>query len=135
MNFIKENIKALKREYGFPVILCNIVSTDLDLDTGEKRRTLQIRYIPRAVLLPVKHYYKEGYNPNDRDLLVDYSDFNIKVGTQVIYNEKCYDVIEVVIFERNAAYILKLRALEGATLINPASAADSFVITETVALI
>ena len=132
MKFIKDTFKQLKRDYGFPVVLYNIVSTDLNLDTGEKRRTLQVRYVNRAILLPVQQYHKDSYNPNDRDLYIDYHDFNIEVGTKVIYDNQHYETIEVNVFERDIAYILKLRAIEGDTSVAPGCASDIITFESTV---
>ncbi len=111
MNLIKDAIRALKREYGFPVILYNIINETLDLDSGAKWQVIQIKQIKQAILLPVKQHYKGKltYNLSDRDLYVEYCDFEIKVGTKVIYQKKQYDVVKVNTYKRNIAYILKIR--------------------------
>ncbi len=134
MNFIKDTIKALKRDYGFSVVLYNIISTTLDLSTGEERELIQIRYVNKAILLPINSYFggEPTYNLNDSVLYLDYCDFEIKVGTKVIYDNQCYDTIEVKTFEYSAGYILKIRAIDGDVFIAPGSATDTIIFNSEV---
>ena len=130
MKFIKDTFKQLKREYGLPVVLYNVISVALNLDTGAKRQTIQFKNITRAVVLPAKQYQKENYNPNDRDLYLDYIDFEIKVGTRVIYSDQYFEAIEVDVFE--GVYILRLRAIEGAEVFDYGTVTDTLVLTEVI---
>ena len=130
MNFIKENIQALKKEYGSSGIVYKLISNDLDLKLGTKRSTFRYKTINKIIFLPSGVIRFESYDPDSRTVLVDYSDiFIIEVGDFIINNTTTYLIKEVQNYN-DQAYLLKIKSSDIESL-EFGSITDNLVLTET----
>jgi len=117
--FINDVIHALKLEYGFSLTIYKRVSTDINLDTGDVNPTVSFKQVPRAVILPrslLREFFHTEYDTNDRLIIIDYNDlrgFEVSIDDYVIFNNKKYLVNKVIVYDYNAAVIIKVKESEG----------------------
>jgi len=138
LNFIKDTIYQLKKEYGQSITIYKIATSIVDYDTGVKNTTVSFKRVKKAVLLPSSlirtFVYKSGLDPdfkegafidvNDRIILIDARDirnFEIEIDDYIIYDDKRWLVIKSTQFEDQAAYLIQLRVSEGSELFDPAN--------------
>lgn len=134
--FITRLIYSLKKKYGYPIILHRIISTDLDLETGEKQRTTQFKRVNKVILLP-KTILRQTFaniapvDSQERIIIVDITDLNdfeIKIDDYLIFNEtEQYLVSEIDKYSYDRLYILITKMLTGQEIINLADP----IVTET----
>jgi hypothetical protein len=132
LSFLKKLLYGLKMAYGSPAALYFDGEDTLNLETGEKTVVRQKYSLRRAICLPTVES-SESLLPGsltsvwrwggavewgDRAVAIDRRDLprNLEIGTDnwsMVIDRQRYEVISVELFEDNAAYLLKLKALEG----------------------
>lgn len=113
-SFIKQTIYSLKKEYSLPITIYKIVSSSVDVDSGNITRNIAFRYIKHAILLPkslTRELFQVEYDINSRLIFIDFDDlkgFVPNIDDYVIYNNRKYLVNEVTTYDLDAAIILKV---------------------------
>jgi len=134
IRFIRQNIRALKAEYGGPITVYQLASVDTDYDTGAKTETHNSVYVPRAVVLPVslsrnviqtismisanKQLVAGGtHDQGLRIFIIDRSDvpstYELHPDDWLVYDGKRYDVKKVDEYEYRTAWLVHTKAIEG----------------------
>jgi hypothetical protein len=133
LKYISNVVYKLKRSYGLPVDLHSINTHDVDVETGVKTTTHDVIHIRQAPVLSAKYFMSFVYDlayisankdfttgaifdPSDRGILLDAKDLNgyePKPRDFVNFQDKRYDVFNVLEFENNRFYVLFVRRVEG----------------------
>jgi len=151
---IRRVFYRLKRDYGFPIRLYKIIDVTLDLEAGTKTRRVRCKSILRAVFVTArlfrsfvydlsyiavnKNFVSGGFfDANDRVILIDWQDtrdFEVELDDYIIYDDKHYLVTGVRVFENDAGYLVKVRGVTGAEVIDPCAfeMSNAIEITQTV---
>ena len=125
MNFIRDIIKSLKRDYGSEGTVYSLLSNDADLKTGVKRSTFKFQVVSKIIFFPTSserystfdpnHHYGT-YDPDTRLVGIDYDDiFEIKVGDYIICDGKTY-FIKTVRDYASVAYSLIIKSADVDTI-------------------
>jgi hypothetical protein len=138
LRFIKSVIYKMKRSYGLPIDYYQASSHTLDVEDGDKVTTLIKTRIQRAVVLRAREFQSFVYDlafisankdfttggyfdPEDRRVIIDRSDvpisFEPAVDDYYIFQNRKYEVKEILSYEDDYAYIMLARRLKGAELV------------------
>ncbi len=139
--YIKQVLYELKRQYGFPIVLYNIIQYDVDVKTGNKTVRKDTYPIPKAIVLPVNvdvvykallgvqkdFAYGGQIAEADRYFVIDrkYIPKTLVPSDDcyITYNDKRYDVIKLQEFEYLRAVIIFGKHVQNASI-------DKVVITK-----
>jgi hypothetical protein len=139
MNLVKRTIYSLKRRYGFLAVYSHIVSVTNDIDTGLESITTSDTTINRMILLPsqlTRELLKGGtdYDIRDKYVLIDALDINIipVPNDYIRWGGFKFVVSEVEIFERSAAYIIRLKESAGTPVTLTESISDPLTLSEVI---
>ena len=134
---IRKVLYALKRQWGFPVTIYQIITSDVDVETGKKVATKRAVVVNRAIILPAvmqkkfvydlsfiatnKQFTFGGYfDTSARSFIVDIrdlpTDFIIKPDDYFIYQSRRWTVSEVHEFEFKTGLIVIGREIAGLPL-------------------
>ena len=128
--FIRSVLYSLKRGYGFPIILHKIVSESLNTETGKRISVIKSIKIKKAIVLPAEiqrrferdststdFSYGAFYDTAIRKIIIDVKDlddFKIELNDYFIWDEKRWEVSEIVDLEYQTAYLIIGKLVEGA---------------------
>ena len=134
--FLKTQMYALKREYGFPIAVYRITPGVTDLETGEKSIT-RIKYaIDTAIVLPNKAdtigFYAApllqaarpfaygGFQDQDlKFMIIDADDlpvdFTLEQTDSVVYEHKKFEIVTLLEIEDKIGYLITCKHLKGET--------------------
>jgi hypothetical protein len=125
----------LKREYGNPVTVYQLLTVDTDYDSGAKTETHNSVYVRRAIVLPVtltraviqsismisanKQVVQGGtFDPGLRTFIIDRSDvpsdFDLHQDDWLTYDGERYDIKKVDAYEYKTAWLVQAKLIEGA---------------------
>lgn len=122
----------LKRQYGVPLAIYNVVTSEVDRDTGVRVRTLEKVEIARTLVLDSRAWMQFEYDlswimagrpfsmgghfdTSERRVIIsveDLGDFIIKGQgdrSYVVYDNKKYAISEIADFEERQAKVLKIK--------------------------
>jgi len=135
IRFIRRNILQLKKEYGNPITVYQLLTANTNLESGVKTETHDSAYIPRAVVLPVtltraviqsismisanKQVVQGGtFDPGLRTFIIDRRDvpstFELKQDDWITYDGERYDIKRVDAYEYKTAWLVQAKLIEGA---------------------
>ena len=124
----------LKKDYGAPIDIYKLVSSETDARTGEKRNTKTVTHVRRAVVVPArinriaeqtisvisanKQFVTGGhYDMSQRDFIIDRHDVpalpELTADDWIVYNRRKYQVKTVEAFEVDAGWVVTARELVG----------------------
>jgi hypothetical protein len=122
MNFIKDVIQNLKKEYGTPIRIGNVVASSANLSTGDKTQSTKELSIPLAIRLPTQVSFeflrsigavpnKLGVLTGTFQLLLDCADlgqFDVTApNTYFFMNNQKFDVLKAEVFDDVAIILAK----------------------------
>lgn len=135
IQFIRRNIRHLKREYGGPIRVFKLGTTTTNYDTGVKDFTYQSCYVHRAVVLPAnisrevaqtisiisanKQVVQGGsFDTGKRRFIIDRTDlpadFLLANDDWIVYEGKRYQLTTIEEFEYKTAWLVTGKSIEGA---------------------
>lgn len=148
--FIRRLLYTLKRGYGFAITLHKITDETQNYQTGKKIVTIQTQKINKAIILPAHMQrqfesesqpanFKYGalYDASMRQVIIDVidlGDFNIEIDDYIIHDERRWQVSHYYKLELYSAYVLYVKAVEGAIrhLVEEVSLETNLIITQEV---
>ena len=131
---IRQALYQLKKDYGAPIDIYKLVSSETDARTGEKVITKTVTHVRRAVIVPSridrianqtislisanKQFVTGGhYDVNQRDFIIDRHDVpalpELTADDWIVYNRRKYQVKTVECFEVDAGWVVTARELVG----------------------
>ena len=131
---IRQALYQLKKDYGAPIDIYKLVSSETDARTGEKVVTKNVTHVRRAVVVPAKvdriarqtisviSANKElvsggTYDANSREFIVDRHDVprlpELTADDWIVYNRRKYQIATVESFEVDASWVIAARELVG----------------------
>ena len=132
----RTNIQMLKREYGNPVVVYELLTKDTNYDSGLKEATYNSHPVHRAIVMPLhavrkviqtisvisanKKLVQGGtFDPGDRAFIIDRKDvpdsFELERDDYIEYNNQRYDLIYVDEYEPGTSWFALGRVIEGVT--------------------
>lgn len=133
---IRQALYQLKKDYGAPIDIYKLVSSDTDARTGEKNVTKTVTHVRRAIVVPStkdrvvqqtisiisanKEFVSGGhYDMNQREFIIDRRDVpalpDLTADDWIVYNRRKYQIKTVEAFEVDAAWVVTARELVGET--------------------
>jgi hypothetical protein len=130
INFIRQVVYSLKRRYGVPVELHQILGSEVDLATGEKTINQAIHKVKRAILLPrqfgradasilgeMSNRFIGLLVSNRRTIIIDMRDYpasyELGANDYVIISGCRYNLNAVEFFDYRLAAILTVTEVDG----------------------
>lgn len=131
---IRRTLYALKRQYGGMIDVHKLLTSQTDVRTGLKVQTVTVTRVARAVVLPGHTARKVirgislisanktmvmggSYDAQSRDFIIECRDApllsTLTADDWIVYNGRKYQVVEVVSFEFNAAWVVTAKELVG----------------------
>lgn len=131
---IRQALYQLKKDYGAPIDIYKLVSSETDARTGEKVITKTMTHVRRAIVVPSrmdrvanqtislisanKQFVTGGhYDVNQRDFIIDRRDVpalpELTADDWIVYNRRKYQVKTVESFEVDAGWVVTARELVG----------------------
>lgn len=131
---IRQSLYSLKREYGAPIDIYKLVSTDTDVRTGMKTVVKTVTHIKRAPVLPAritrlvnqsislisanKQLVMGGtYDSSKRDFIVDRRDApnltQLTADDWIVYDSRKWQIETIEEFEVRAGWIITAKELVG----------------------
>jgi hypothetical protein len=135
--FVRQNLYALKRQYGVDVTVHKILDTETDYQTGDKTVTKETHDVRRAIMLPVEEARKVeqgiahlsankwfvsqgGFDLDRATFIFDARDlptgFEFTLNDFVVVEGAYYCVTEVDEYEYDSGWIIKTHLAKGADL-------------------
>ena len=135
IRLIRRCIRQLKKEYGNPITVYQLLTVNTDYDSGAKTETHNSVHVKRAVVLPVsltrdviqsismisanKQVVQGGtFDPGIRTFIIDRSDvpsdFDLHQDDWITYNGERYDIKKVNAYEDKTAWLVQAKLIEGA---------------------
>ncbi len=141
LQFIKQTIRSLKRQYGLPVTIIRITDTGTNVSTGQRTFTTISHQIKRVIWLPDRQERQFVYDldyiarnkdfttgmdfeKNERRLLIDANDlngFDVLVDDLYIFGSDQWQVKTRRLFPEYRAFEIRVRSLSGQELFSPFS--------------
>lgn len=136
-SFVRQNLYALKRQYGVDVTVHKILDTDTEYTTGAKTVTKETYNVRRAIMLPVEEERKVeqgiallsankwfvsqgGFDLERATFIFDAKDlptgFQFDLNDFVVVDDAYYCVTEVDEYEYDSGWIIKTHLVKGADL-------------------
>ena len=133
---IRQALYQLKKDYGAPIDIYKLVSSETDARTGEKIVAKTVTHVRRAIVVPSrmdrvanqtislisanKQFVTGGhYDVNERDFIIDRRDVpalpELTADDWIVYNRRKYQVKTVESFEVDAGWVVTARELVGET--------------------
>ena len=131
---IRQALYQLKKDYGAPIDIYKLVSSETNVRTGEKVITKTVTHVRRAVVVPAridriaqqtisvisanKQFVTGGhYDMSQRDFIIDRRDapamLELTADDWIVYNRRKYQVKTVEAFEVDAGWVITARELVG----------------------
>jgi len=131
---IRQSLYQLKKNYGAPIDIYKLVSSETDTRTGEKVSVITVTHVRRAVVVPAridrsaqqtisiisanKQFVTGGhYDMSQRDFIIDRRDVpaipELTADDWIVYNGRKYQVKTVETLEVDAGWIITGRELVG----------------------
>ena len=131
---IRQALYQLKKDYGAPIDIYKLVSSETDARTGEKVSVKTVTHVRRAVVVPAKidriaqqtisvisankQFVTGGhYDMSQRDFIIDRHDVptlpELTADDWIVYNNRKYQVKTVEAFEVDAGWVVTGRELVG----------------------
>ena len=131
---IRQSLYQLKKDYGAPIDIYVLVSSDTDVRTGMKRVAKKVTHVRRAIVVPSridrvaqqtisiisanKQFVTGGhYDVSQRDFIIDRRDIpalpELTADDWIVYNRRKYQVKTVEAFEVDAGWVITARELVG----------------------
>ncbi len=131
---IRQALYQLKKDYGAPIDIYKLVSSETNVRTGEKVITKTVTHVRRAVVVPAridrvvnqsislisanKEFVSGGtYDASQRDFIIDRRDVpalpELTADDWIVYNRRKYQVKTVEAFEVDAGWVVTARELVG----------------------
>ena len=129
---IRQALYQLKKDYGAPIDIYKLVSSETNVRTGEKVITKTVTHVRRAVVVPArmdriakqtisvisanKQFVTGGhYDMSQRDFIIDRRDVpampELTADDWIVYNRRKYQVKTVEAFEVDAGWVITAREL------------------------
>ena len=129
---IRQALYQLKKDYGAPIDIYKLVSSETNARTGEKVITKTVTHVRRAVVVPAridriaqqtisvisanKQFVTGGhYDMSQRDFIIDRRDapamLELTADDWIVYNRRKYQVKTVEAFEVDAGWVITAREL------------------------
>jgi hypothetical protein len=133
IRLVRRCIRQMKVEYGSPVTVYKLISTDTDLKTGVKTVNRESVYVDRAVVMPDvlkreqltpislisanKSVVQGGsYDHGTRRFIIDRTDvpgWALEHDDWIVYNGSRYNIQTIDEFEQETAWLIVARKIEG----------------------
>ncbi len=131
---IRQALYQLKKDYGAPIDIYRLISSETNVRTGEKVITKTVTHVHRAVVVPAridrtaqqsislisanKQFVTGGsYDSAQRDFIIDRRDVRtlpeLTADDWIVYNNRKYQVKTVEAFEIDAGWVITARELVG----------------------
>lgn len=133
---IRQALYQMKKDYGAPIDIYKLVSSETDARTGEKVVTKSVTHVRRAIVVPSrtdrvaqqtisvisanKQFVTGGhYDASQREFIIDRRDVpalpELTADDWIVYNRRKYQIKNVESFEVDAGWVIAARALVGET--------------------
>ncbi len=121
-------VYVLKRQYGGPIDIYKLVSSETDVRTGEKVVSVTVYHVKRAIILPAGYSRTKlstgvigGFpgglrDSNARDFIVDRKDAAIEFLTAddwIVYKQRKYQIAKVGACEFDSSWLIASKELVG----------------------
>ncbi len=133
---IRQALYQMKKDYGAPIDVYKLVSSETDARTGEKIVTKSVTHVRRAVVTPSrtervaqqtisvisanKAFVSGGhYDADQREFIIDRRDVpalpELTSDDWIVYNRRKYQIKNIESFEVDAGWVVAARELVGET--------------------
>ena len=133
---IRQALYQMKKDYGAPIDIYKLVSSETDARTGEKVVTKSVTHVRRAIVVPSrtdrvaqqtisvisanKQFVTGGhYDASQREFIIDRRDVpalpELTADDWIVYNRRKYQIKNVESFEVDAGWVIAARELVGET--------------------
>ena len=122
-------VYVLKRQYGGPIDIYKLVSSETDVRTGEKVVSVTVYHVKRAIILPAGYSRTKlstgvigGFpgglrDSNARDFIVDRKDApqleSLTVDDWIVYKQRKYQIAKVEACEFESSFLISTKQLVG----------------------
>lgn len=131
---IRQALYQMKKDYGAPIDIYKLVSSETDARTGEKIVTKSVTHVRRAIVVPSrtdrvaqqtisvisanKQFVTGGhYDASQREFIIDRRDVpalpELTADDWIVYNRRKYQVKNIESFEVDAGWVIAARELVG----------------------
>ena len=133
---IRQALYQMKKDYGAPIDIYKLVSSETDARTGEKVVTKSVTHVRRAIVVPSrtdrvaqqtisvisanKQFVTGGhYDASQREFIIDRRDVRalpeLTADDWIVYNRRKYQIKNIESFEVDAGWVIAARELVGET--------------------
>jgi hypothetical protein len=133
---IRQALYQMKKDYGAPIDIYRLVSSETDARTGEKVVTKSVTHVRRAIVVPSrtdrvaqqtisvisanKQFVTGGhYDASQREFIIDRRDVpalpELTADDWIVYNRRKYQIKNIESFEVDAGWVIAARELVGET--------------------
>ena len=131
---IRQALYQMKKDYGAPIDIYKLVSSETDARTGEKIVTKTVTHVRKAIVVPSKmdrvaqqtisvisankEFVTGGhYDANGREFIIDRHDVpalpELTADDWIVYNRRKYQIKNIESFEVDAGWVIAARELVG----------------------
>ena len=133
---IRQALYQMKKDYGAPIDIYKLVSSETDARTGDKVVTKSVTHVRRAIVVPAridrvaqqtisvisanKQFVTGGhYDASQREFIIDRRDVpalpELTADDWIVYNRRKYQIKNIESFEVDAGWVIAARELVGET--------------------
>ena len=133
---IRQTLYQMKKDYGAPIDIYRLVSSETDARTGEKIVTKSVTHVRRAIVVPSridrvaqqtisvisanKQFVTGGhYDASQREFIIDRRDVpalpELTADDWIVYNRRKYQIKNIESFEVDAGWVIAAREIVGET--------------------